>query len=364
MRFNTIKYMEWAKLNQHIHPVSFDLSNSAMAPPTPEEIGVTAEDAHWEGENHYGHPVLKELIAKRYGVKEEMIIPSGGSSLANFLFAAALLDTGDKAAIEVPYYEPLGKILEALEAKVIEVPRRREEKFQPDVDAATKAFEKGAKLLILTDLYNPAAVHLDRARLKAIGESAAKHGAKVLVDEVYLDAMWDKRPPIAATLGPQFLSTNSLTKVYGLGNLRAGWGIGPKDLVDRAYRVYDYLSVLNSMPTDNVAIRCHRNLDKLAARSRKRRDEHFPILKKWVASRKDVEWIEPEWGFIAWLRLTSRATSDRLEPVLRKKYDAQVAPGHYFGCPDHIRVGIGLAKEKLEEGLKRLGKALDEFAGA
>lgn len=361
MRFNTIKYMEWAKVNQHIHPVTFDLSNSAMAPPTPEEIGVTAEDAHWEGENHYGHPVLKELIAKRWGVKEDQIIPTGGSSLANFLFGAALLNTGDVAAIETPYYEPLGKILEALEAKVIEVPRRREEKFQPDVEAARKAFEKGAKLLILTDLYNPAAVHLDRARLIEIGNAAAKHGATVLVDEVYLDAMWEKRPPIAATLGPQYISTNSLTKVYGLGNLRAGWGIGRKELVDRAYRVYDYLSVLNSMPTDNVAIRCHRNLDKLTARARKRRDDHFPILKKWVASRADIEWIEPEYGFIAWLRLKSKATSDKLEPVLRKKHDAQVAPGHYFGHPEYIRVGIGAAKEKLEEGLKRLGKGLDEF---
>ncbi|MCE9584610.1 MAG: pyridoxal phosphate-dependent aminotransferase [Planctomycetes bacterium] len=361
MRFNTIKYMEWAKVNQHINPLPWDLSNSAMATPTPEDIGVTAEDAHWEGENHYGHPVLKELIAKRWGVKDDMVIPAGGSSLANFLFAAALLNTGDAAAIEVPYYEPLGKILEALEAKVHEVPRRREDRFQPDVAAAVKAFEKGAKLLILTDLYNPCGIHIDRARLKAIGDAAAKHGATVLVDEVYLDALWEKRPPIAATLGPQFVSTNSLTKVYGLGNLRAGWGIGRKDLVDRAYRVYDYLSVLNSMPTDNVAIRCHRNLDKLTAMAKKRRNDHFPILKNWVESRKDVDWVEPDGGFIGWVHLKSKATSNALEPLLRNKYQAQVAPGHYFGCPDHIRIGIGLPKEKLEEGLKRVGKALDEF---
>ncbi|MBI2922857.1 MAG: pyridoxal phosphate-dependent aminotransferase [Planctomycetes bacterium] len=361
MRFETIKYMEWAKIHQVLQPVTYDLSNSAMAPPVPADIGVTAEDASWEGANHYGHPELKDLIARRWGVKPEMVIPAGGSSLANFLFAGALLQTGDAAAIEQPYYEPLGRILEALEAKVHFVPRRREDAFQPDVEAARKAFEKGAKLLILTDLYNPGGVHLDRERLKAIGEAAAKHGAKVLVDEVYLDALWEARPPIAATLGPQFLSTNSLTKVYGLGNLRAGWGIGDPALVHRAYRVYDYLSVLNSMPTDRVAIRAHKNLDRLIARARERRDANFPLIERWVASRKDVDWLPPKYGFISWLRLKSKATSHTVQDLLRKKYDAQVSPGHFFGCPDHVRIGCGLAKEKLEEGLKRLGKALDEL---
>ena len=363
MRFQTIKYMEWAKINQHINPVTWDLSNSAMAPPEPEDIGVTAEDAHWDGENHYGHPELKALLAKRYGVKPEQIIPAGGSSLANFLISAAILQTGDTAAIEKPYYEPLGRILEALEAKVIEVPRRREDKFQPDVEAAKKAFEKGAKLLIMTDLYNPGGVTIDRTRLKAIGESAAKHGATVLVDEVYLDSLWEKRPGIAATLGPQFVSTNSLTKVYGMGNLREGWGIGRKELIDRAYRVYDYLSVLNSMPTDRVGIRALKAIDRLTARSRKRRDENYPVLAKWVESRKDVDWIPPDGGFIGWVHLKSKATSVTLEPLLRKKYDAQVAPGHYFGCPDHIRIGIGLAQDKLVEGLKRVGMALDDLKG-
>jgi aspartate/methionine/tyrosine aminotransferase len=294
-------------------------------------------------------------------VKDEQVIPAGGSSLANFLFAAVLLETGDKAAIESPFYEPLGKILECLEAKVTEIPRPREDGFQPDVAACAKAFEKGVKLLFLTDLYNPCAVHIDRARLKEIGASAAKHGAKVLVDEVYLDAMWEERPPIAATLGPQFLSTNSLTKVYGIGNLRAGWGIGPKDIVDRAYRAYDYLAVLNSMPTDRVAIRAHKNLDKLTSRAKKRRSENFPLIKKFVESRKDLDWVEPKWGFISWVRMKSKATSITVQDLLRKKYDAQVSPGHFFGHPDHVRLGCGLPQEKLAEGLKRLGQALDEL---
>jgi hypothetical protein len=353
--------MEWAKLHQAIHPVTYDLSSSACAPPSSVELGITAEDAWWEGENHYGHPELRDLIAARYGVKPENVLPCGGSSLANFLFPAALLETGDTAALETPVYEPLHRVLEALEVKILDVPRRKEDRFQPDVDAAKRAFEKGAKLLILTDLHNPTGIHIDRARLRAIGDAAATRGARVLVDEVYLDSLWDKRPPIAATLGPHFITTNSLTKTYGFGNLRAGWGIAEAPLVERALRVYDYLSVLNSMPTDRVAIRCHKRLDWLRDRARARRDGNYPVVKRWIDSRADLEHTVPDAGFINWCRITSKARSIALVDLMRKKYDAQVSPGHFFGFDDHIRIGIGMPQEKLVEGLSRLGKALDEL---
>ncbi|NUN50066.1 MAG: pyridoxal phosphate-dependent aminotransferase [Candidatus Brocadiae bacterium] len=361
MRFDTIRYMEWAKIHQSIRPVRYDLSSSAVAPPTPAEIGVTAEDASWEGENHYGHPELRGLIAARYGVLPENVLPCGGSSLANFLFAAVLLQTGDAAALESIVYEPLRKILEALEVRILEVPRRKEDRFQPDVAAAERAFAGGAKLLILSDLHNPTGIHIDRARLQAIGASAEKHGAHVLVDEVYLDALGARRPPIAATLGPQFLSTCSLTKVYGLGNLRAGWGVADPALVQRALRVYDYLSVLNSMPADRVAIRCHRKIDWLLERSLRTREANIPILRTWLDGRTDLEATTPDAGFITWIRLKSKARSLPLVDLLRSKYDAQVSPGHFFGCDDHIRIGCGMPQETLKEGLRRLGQALDEL---
>ncbi|MGH9753412.1 MAG: aminotransferase class I/II-fold pyridoxal phosphate-dependent enzyme [Blastocatellia bacterium] len=59
--------------------------------------------------------------------------------------------------------------------------------------------------------------------LEQIGEIARDVGARVLVDEVYRDILFEDSPPVAASLGSQFITTSSLTKSYGLHGLRCGW---------------------------------------------------------------------------------------------------------------------------------------------
>ena len=50
------------------------------------------------------------------------------------------------------------------------------------------------RLIVITNLHNPSSAYTDEATLRAIGEIAAKVGARVLVDEVYLEAMFEKAP--------------------------------------------------------------------------------------------------------------------------------------------------------------------------
>ncbi len=59
--------------------------------------------------------------------------------------------------------------------------------------------------------------------LREIGDLARSVGAHVLVDEVYLDAVYTDTPKPSYHLGPEFVVTSSLTKVYGLSGLRCGW---------------------------------------------------------------------------------------------------------------------------------------------
>lgn len=67
------------------------------------------------------------------------------------------------------------------------------------------------RLIAVCNLHNPTSVRISEKELVAIGEIAARHGARVLVDEVYLEVI-HPRPPTAASLGPQFIATSSLTK--------------------------------------------------------------------------------------------------------------------------------------------------------
>ena len=104
--------------------------------------------------------------------------------------------------------------------------------------------------------------------LAPIGEAAARVGARVIVDEVYLDTVFDDAPGSSVHLGPAFVATSSLTKVYGLSALRCGWIIADDDLARRIWRVNDLYGNVQPFPMDLLASAAFDRLPALRARSR------------------------------------------------------------------------------------------------
>lgn len=43
-------------------------------------------------------------------------------------------------------------------------------------------------------------------------------------------------------------------------------------------------------------------------------------------------------------------------------YETAVVPGHFFGAPGCVRIGLGAEPAAFTEGLARLGAALDAHA--
>ena len=52
---------------------------------------------------------------------------------------------------------------------------------------------------------------------------------------------------------------------------------------------------------------------------------------------------------------------DKLCQVLRERYETVITPGHFFGAPQRVRIGIGGETATLTEGLARVGEALKEL---
>jgi aspartate/methionine/tyrosine aminotransferase len=71
--------------------------------------------------------------------------------------------------------------------------------------------------------------------------------------------------------------------------------------------------------------------------------------------------MEAKHGITAFPHWSGGGT-ERLDALLRDKYDTAVVPGRWFEMPDHFRIGFGLATDDFAEALTRLGDALDELA--
>ena len=103
------------------------------------------------------------------------------------------------------------------------------------------------------------------AKLAIIARSV---GAHVLVDEVYLDAVYENTPRTSFHLGPEFVVTNSLTKVYGLSGLRCGWILAQPDLADKMWRLNDLFGSIPAHPAELLSVIAFQHLDKIRARAR------------------------------------------------------------------------------------------------
>ncbi|MET0395585.1 MAG: aminotransferase class I/II-fold pyridoxal phosphate-dependent enzyme [Longimicrobiaceae bacterium] len=351
------EYLAWVKAQGGAR---FNLMSSG-APHFPlRDLPVAPDELELSGPDVY--PPLLEAVGGRYGVPAESVFPAAGTSMANHLAMAALLEPGAEVLVEHPTYEPLLAVARYLGARVERFPRRAADGFRVDPDEVARRVTPRTRLVVLTNLHNPSSALTDDDTLRRLGEIARGVGARVLVDEVYLDALFEAAPRTAFHLGPEFVVTSSLTKVYGLGGLRCGWVFAEPAVTGRLWRLSSLFSNINAHAAERLGVAAIRSLGRIAARTRALLETNGAALDAFFRSRDDLEWTEHRAGTVAFPRLRS-GRSDDLWSLLRARYDTAVVPGRFFELPAHVRIGLGVDPAIFSEGLVRLGLALDELDG-
>lgn len=324
------------------------------------EMHARTEDLSLSPPGGYGYKPLLEKLAAKANVPVECVVHAQGTSMANHLAMAALLEPGDEILIEEPGYEAIFAAAQYLGAKIRRFPRKFEAGFQVDPREIERAITPRTRLIVITNLHNPSGVRTADSALKMVGQIARSMGAHVLVDEVYMEMLgspWQS----AFHLGPNFVITSSLTKGYGLTALRCGWVYAAPPLAERMWRLNDLFAATSSYPTDLLSVMALDQLPQIATRARNLLSANRALLKSFLDSRKDLVSIWPEAGTIVFPQLTT-GHADAFCQLLMEKYETSVVPGRFFEAPEHFRIGIGGDTDKVREGLSRVNAALDEFA--
>lgn len=353
-------YMQWAKKRSGSR---YNLATSGLRSATFAGLGLTAEEMDpITRAGDYGYPPLTEAVAAHCGVAPENVVTAAGTSMANMLAMAALVAPGDEVLVEHPTYELLLAALGYLQADVRRFSRRAETGFALEPAELERAITSRTRLIVITNLHNPSSAFCSEDTLRAVGEIARRAGARVLVDEVYLDAAFPLRPRSAALLGPEFVVTGSLTKVYGLSGLRCGWILAEPELARRVWLLDDLFDVNMAHPAERLSVAVFRNFERVREQARALLDTNRALLNRFLGGRKDLEVRRLEFGTTAFPKLLTGPV-DRFCELFREKYEGTVVPGSFFEMPDHFRIGIGGETEPLRESLERLGAALDAFGG-
>jgi aspartate/methionine/tyrosine aminotransferase len=350
---HTSAYLQWAKSRPQ---VALDLALSNVLPCALDDLPGAREALGFDGRNDDGYGPLLEAIAVRYSVPPSRVATATGTSGANYLAVAALLERGDEALVEFPAYDPLLAIPSSLGAEVRRFERRFKDGFALDPDRVASAMTPSTRIVIVTQPHNPSGAVTDDATLQRVAEIAERRGAWLLVDEVYLDAARGVGARPAARLADNIISTNSLTKSYGLAPLRCGWAIGTPEVAERVRRARDIVDGAGSIPAERLAVVAFEHLEALARRAQAILEPNCRAAADWIARIDGIEGVVTR-GTIAFPRLRG---ADDATPQCDRWLEQGVAvvPGRFFGTPAHFRIGLGVAPDVLAAGLMTIASEL------
>jgi aspartate/methionine/tyrosine aminotransferase len=347
-------YLAWVKSRK---PGQYNLTTSGVVPCSLAELNAHLEDIEVNGPSLYGYAPLQAAIAARYGVPTDCVVAASGASMANFLALAALVEPGGEVLVEEPVYEPLLAAVRYFHGSVRRVKRQLDTSFQ--LPALDDLISEKTKLIIVTNLHNPTSVLCPEPVLRHYGEVAASVHARVLVDEVYLECMYDKRWS-SFRYGSPFIVTSSLTKAYGLGGLRCGWILADPGTAERMWRIKDLIDASAPHPAELLSVLAFRQLDRLADRAKTLLEKNRIVVREFLSSCDQLDCILPEFGTCIFPRLKG-GDADLFIDMLHQRYDTDVVPGRFFELRDHFRLGIGMETPTLISGLERIKAALFDF---
>jgi octopine/nopaline transport system ATP-binding protein len=212
---------------------------------TPAPVLERAIERLRAGDTHYtpatGRQHLREAIAAAHcarsgqPVTADNVIFLAGAQNALFVTSLCIAGPGDEVIALEPLYPSYPATLEVSGARMVRVAAPAARGFRIDVPALGAAITAHTRAIFFATPNNPSGVILSERDLAALGDLARRHSLWVVADEVYAGlAPGGRVPSLAAELPEQVVTISSLSKSHAMPGWRAGWLVGPRQLVIHA----------------------------------------------------------------------------------------------------------------------------------
>jgi aspartate/methionine/tyrosine aminotransferase len=212
---------------------------------TPAPVLERAIERLRAGDTHYtpatGRQHLREAIAASHHARTGQpvdaanVIFLAGAQNALFVASLCIAAPGDEVIALEPLYPSYPATLEISGARMVRVAAPAARGFRVDLEKIEAAITPRTRALFFATPNNPSGVILSAAELAVIGDLARRHSLWVVADEVYAGlAPGGRVPGLAAELPDQVVTINSLSKTHSMPGWRAGWLVGPPQMVIHA----------------------------------------------------------------------------------------------------------------------------------
>jgi aspartate aminotransferase len=366
-----------ALVQQGVDVVDFGPGEPDFA--TPAAVSGAGKQAIDRGFTKYtnasGTKALREAIADRYNRRYgldlglEHVIAGNGGKQELFNVMLALVGTGDEVIIPSPYWVSFPDQVEFAGGRAVFAKTDPDDHFRPtSADIAAVASER-TRGVIINSPCNPSGAVIRGEELEQIVEWCASRGAFLVFDETYELFVYEGNEHVSAirwfTQYPEtVIVVNSMSKTFAMTGWRLGYAVAHPEIITALGKIQSHSTSNPSTIAQHAALRALEGVDDDVQRMY----EAYCERRSWlVGALNSVEGIcctDPDGAFYVFPDISAYfgrkgiTDSQSFANFLLDEARVAVVPGAAFGLDQFVRISYATSMERLEEGVRRIERAV------
>lgn len=337
--------------------------------PTPKALRDVlkekVDDWHLGYSRNAGLRELQEIIAEKsgLGVNTDQVCITVGSEEALFVALLVVVDPGDEVLVPDPGFPTYPSVTKIMGGTPIKYLLHTDNNFLLRTEEIEDLISEKTKAIILNSPNNPSGAVYSRVELEKLARILMEKNIVAISDEVYRDIYFDEWPDSLANHMSTCVVLNSLSKSHSMTGWRLGWCIFPPELSNPFIDAHQMVVMCAPMLSQRIALFALRGVaDREKAQNieelRRRRDLAMRCIDKYT----NLKYIKPSGAFYILVDVSDKAahygTSLEISLSLLKKEKVVTIPGIAFGKGGEgfLRISFAATPEKIEEGIRRIGR--------
>ena len=320
---------------------------------------------------------IDRMKRRDIAAETDEIIMTSGSQQAIDLMTRTFIDPGDMILVENPtFIGALGTFRNGM-AMITGVPIDNygiiPEELVTILENTKKKGHKVKFLYLLPNFQNPTGQTMALERRKLVLQIAEEYDFLIFEDDPYGE-LWftggldSVRPIKSLDQNDRVIYTSSFSKIISPG-IRLGWLAAPSQLIERFDMGKQMMDVCTNPLMQAVAHELcvegflDEHIDRLRHIYSSRAQTMLNALSQYMP--EGVSWTKPDGGFFIWVTLPEHVnTLKLLEIALANDVVYVIGSAFYAEANGENTLRISFCHENeqtIEEGIKRLGKAVKEY---
>lgn len=283
--------------------------------------------------------ILRNALAKHYGVPAENLVCSNGSDEMISLICAAYVGPGDEVV-----YSQYGFMMYpiATMARGATPVVAAEKNFTSDVDALLAAVTPKTKVVFLTNPNNPTGTYISAAELRRLREGLPD-SVLLVIDAAYAEYVsrndYSNGMELVASRDDTMM-LRTFSKIYGLAALRLGWAYAPANVVAVLHRVRGPFNVNAAAQAAGAAA-----LDDTTWLDKSRAHNDAELARVTAALTKAGLKVVPSVANFLLMQFPKGAEQAKAADAALRQRGLILRGMTGYGLPDCLRLSIGTVEE-------------------